>query len=292
MTVMTTMRQSHYRDRDEKGIKKQHNQILLDMVLENYSQEVLQQRGHVLYLDGPNALSSQAFVSTFSSLQMAQCSKDDFDHLQQKVKVFENKCINVHFGSMNSCIQSHQTFVSQCQLVYLDGMQCIYGSIEKQMYPLHDLDQILKLCRLSHITIGFTVVSRMYPLQQMLPFQSKTIFESKRPSTTWIWKEFLYPTIVSRGFGIQKIHVYEYCKDETHSAPMVFFAMNLIKTRNVSKKVWFHLHPSRLFRLGFDQSFHDEKLHVKKNTKHYKKLFKKYYDTKKKCWKLPRYDVA
>jgi len=283
--------QKKYKDQDPKGYKHHHNEILLNMVQQYCSSNSSKK---ALYLDGPALLSTKIFAPYFDSLLIPQFSFQDYQQM-----ISPSSCLPSHvevvYTSLQKIMENRPEYVQDCTLAYFDTMNCIYGSIENQNYPLHDLDQLLKQSLQSRLIVGLTFVSKMYPVQDSLPLSKKDhefalsfVQETHRPSTTWIWREFVYPVIYSRGWMIQECIVREYCKDVSKSAPMVFYALVLQKchTSLPIPTFWFHLHPSGCFRLGFDQTFPDEQIPIRKSSARYRQIYKKYYNVSKKRWKL------
>jgi hypothetical protein len=265
----------------------------VELTCREFSESFLRSNGRAFYLDGPCLGSTQIFQDVFSSLWIPQWSKDHYDIMCEKLVAFQGSNIRVQHCTVRQMMEAYPDHIASCQLVYLDMMQCIYGSIEKKSYPLHDLDQLLKLIRQDTIIVGLTAVSRMY-IPRVLHHSEKIQEDRKygryhRLSSGVMWHEFIQPVILSRGWKVSKFYIREYCKDAQKSAPMVFFGLTLKRQTipfGMSKQV-FHMHPSRVFRLGFDQEFEDEKQRVRKSSVQYKTAYKKYYNVKKKQWTLP-----
>lgn len=285
---------SVYHDEDQQGFKKEHNTFLVELTRREYSESFLKLNGRAFYLDGPCLGSTDVFQNVFSSLWIPQWSKDDYNVMYEKLFPCPESKIRIEHCTVRQMMEAYPDHIASCQMVYLDMMQCIYGSIDKKSYPLHDLDQLLKLTQQNTLILGFTAVSRMYIPQNL--HHSEEIQEDikygryHRFSSGVMWHEFIQPVILSRGWNVATFYIREYCKDVQKSAPMVFFGLTLkrqaMPLSMMSKQV-FHMHPSRVFRLGFDQDFEDEKQCVRKSSGQYKTAYKKYYHVKKQQWTLP-----
>lgn len=279
------MIQSRYKDQDPKGCKKENNIQLIAFVKECYDDSFLREKGFALYLDGPCLGSTRIFHGIFNRCIIPQMdNKDYLDMIGQNLPTH----IEIQNKTARNIIEKEPEKVAQCQCIYLDTMQIVYGSIEKKSYPMHDFDQILKVTKQKKIIIGLTFVSRMYRLKKLYHDDDEPIFPYERISTKEMFNEFLHPIIRSRGFCVKKIYVNEYCKDIGKCAPMVFFAMILEKHFDKIVKELFHMHPCKEFRIGFDQTFKDEIQKVKKSSVYYKKMKKHYYNETKGHWVLPR----
>jgi hypothetical protein len=270
-----------YRDTDPNQYKRSNNQLLLEMCQSVWCPECLREKGTALYLDGPQMISSSIFADHFRDLFIAQCNEEDYEEMKRK-----SRYAHVHIENTTVREYIETDNLKYCQLFYLDYMNCVYGSITKKEYPLHDLDQILKRSMNEQIVLGLTFVSRMILLEKPFCKRKDEKRTLKRESTKIMWYDFLQPTIRSRGYDIEKWECVEYCKESHTSAPMVFFAMILKKKKNLPKQV-FHMHPSNIFRVGFDQNDPDECYRVKKSSKQYKEAYKEYYDEKKMEWRMP-----
>jgi len=282
---------SRYQDTDPQKYKLSNNETLLEMCKSIWCHECLREKGKVFFLDGPRMISSSVFHDSFQSLYICQNNKKDYDEMVKTKEKLEYNNVHITYASVkNFTTPQNMHILNSCQLLYLDYMNCIYGSITKKQYPLHDLDKILKNSTNDIVVLGLTFVSRMIILKkeqkkirQMEEEEDKTI---KRKSTRIMWYEFLLPVIRSRGFDIETYKCVEYCKEKQQSAPMVFFAIILKRKSNMPIQV-FHFHPSNIFRVGFDQDDPEECYQMKKTSKQYKRAFSQFYDKKKQQWRLP-----
>lgn len=285
-TGRTIRMMKEYRDTDPKGYKISNNEILLEMCKSVWYPDSLKRGGRAFYLDGPNMISSSIFSGHFRDLFIAQCDPEDYKEMKRN----KDPHYNIHIENMTvrKYIETKIENIKNCQLYYLDYMNCVYGSITKKEYPLHDLDQILKHCTNRGIVLGLTFVSRMIMLEKPVNENRKEHFSMtmNRESTKTMWYDFILPTLRSRGYDVYSGKCIEYCRETQNSAPMVFFGLILEKKDHLPLQI-FHMHPSNIFRVGFDQEYKDECYRVNKTTKEFKEAYKEFYDTKKKEWRMP-----
>jgi len=168
---------------------------------------------------------------------------------------------------------------------YLDYMGMIYGSVTRGEYPMTEMDEILRQTKQDKLVLAMTFCSRMYILHDSF-FKKENESSYERKSTGQILFDFLYPLFASRGFKIRREIIREYSKD-IETAPMVFFLFVLERSHDKIPMTVFHMHPSMLFRIGYDQTIDKKTFLAKKSTSRYKHVYKKYFDRSKHRWRLP-----
>lgn len=301
-----------YRDTDPNGEKDINNGLVRDALVQEFSVDYLRTSGRVLVLDGPSMRTTTILKNIVANIHIPQKDDGDYRDMIKRIERIERgeshtmrhhnlrpKKHNTHTKHGHSVtVVTHETLrefidrqpkdiIEKSCGYYLDYMGMVYGSVTRGEYPMTEMDEILRQTKQDKLVFAMTFCSRMYVLHDSFFKKEKEASSSyERKSTGQILYDFLYPMFTSRGFAIRRQIIREYSKD-VETAPMVFFLFVLERSPTKIPMTLFHMHPSMLFRIGYDQTLDKKTFFTKKSTSRYKNVYKKYFDVSKHRWRLP-----
>jgi hypothetical protein len=113
---------------------------------------------NILAFDGEHNYSSKTFTKyAIGNRQTIFVPERDSDSYQNQKN---NNLCTPYDGLMSDFIFHHSDIVRYTNVIYYDSMNCITGNIEKNIYPLDDISNILKLTKHTKIVLAYTFATR------------------------------------------------------------------------------------------------------------------------------------